>query len=229
MLELLTLGGCRYIISKIISKICTNYCKNVLYKNDPELVYYESDKKDTLVNKVAKNVLLYLFYCIPGLSDVLLVLNGTCNIIGCCITRTNADELSVKTRIKSVSPINKKSRIDNVKKFYDSKSITDSLILDGASQEVIDEVLKETKRELGKHFENEDEYRRVSNNVSNMKKLRRVASYVENPVKLYKDTKNNEITDILIPDDDLERLVVHMNLMYSSGEFERSKTYRIKK
>ena len=46
---------------------------------------------------------------------------------------------------------------------------------------------------------------------------------------LYKDTKDNEITDIFIPDDDLERLVVHMNLMYSSGEFERSKTYNLKK
>lgn len=52
--------------------------------------------------------------------------------------------------------------MDNIRMFYDSKSITDSLILDGA-------------------------------------------------------------------DDDLERLVVHMNLMYSSGKFERSKIYRIKK
>lgn len=229
MTELLALGGCRFILSKIISKICTSYCKNVLYKNDPELVYYESEKKQSLLNKIIQNSLLYLFYCIPGFSDVLFVLHSSGSIISCGVAKTNADELSVKVRIKGVSPINKKARIDNVRKFYDSKSITDSLLLDGASQEVIDEVLKDTKKELGEAFENEEEYRRVSNNVSNMKKLKKYASCVENPAKLYKDTKDNEITDIFISDDDLERLAVHMNLMYSSGEFERSKTYRLKK
>lgn len=229
MTELLALGGCRFILSKIISKICTSYCKNVLYKNDPELVYYESEKKQSLLNKIIQNSLLYLFYCIPGFSDVLFVLHSSGSIINCGVAKTNVDELSAKVRSKGVSPINKKARIDNVRKFYDSKSITDSLLLDGASQEVIDEVLKDTKKELGEAFENEEEYRRVSNNVSNMKKLKKYASCVENPAKLYKDTKDNEITDIFISDDDLERLVVHMNLMYSSGEFERSKTYRLKK
>lgn len=229
MTELLALGGCRFILSKIISKICTSYCKNVLYKNDPELVYYESEKKQSLLNKIIQNSLLYLLYCIPGFSDVLFVLHSSGSIINCAVAKTNVDELSAKVRTKGVSPINKKARIDNVRKFYDSKSITDSLLLDGASQEVIDEVLKDTKKELGEAFENEEEYRRVSNNVSNMKKLKKYASCVENPAKLYKDTKDNEITDIFISDDDLERLVVHMNLMYSSGEFERSKTYRLKK
>ena len=227
--ELLILGGCRYILSKIISKICENYCLNTLYKRDPEIIYYESEKKDTLINKVIKNGLLYLLYCIPGFSDILFVLHSSSNIINCGVVKTNVDELSVKFRTKNVSPINRKTRMDNTRRFYDSKSITDSLILEGASQEVINQVLRDTKKELGKHFEDEEEYRRVSNNVSNMRKLKRYSSRVENPSKLYKDTKDNEITDIFISDEDLEKLVVHMNLMYSSGEFERSKTYRLKK
>ena len=229
MTELLTLGGCRFILSKIISKICTSYCKNVLYKNDPELVYYESGKNNSLLNKIVQNILLYLLYCVPGFSDILFVLHSSGNIINCGVVKTNVDELSVKIRTKGTSPINKKARMDNIRSFYDSKSITDSLILDGASDNQIKEVLKCTKKELGESFENEDEYRRVSNNASNMSRLKKYASCVENPAKLYKDTKDNEITDIFISDEDLERLVVHMNLMYSSGEFERSKTYRIKK
>lgn len=47
---------------------------------------------------------------------------------------------------------------------------------------------------------------------------------------MFYDSKS--ITDSLIldgADDFLERLVVHMNLMYSSGKFERNKIYRIKK
>ena len=162
MVEILSFGGIKFLLGKLIEKICNKYCLDTLYKNDPELVYYEREKKESISNAIIKNILLYLLYCLPGLGTIIFLLYGTVSVINCCVTKTNVDELSVKVRTKRFSPSNKIAEMDNTRMFYDSKSITDSLILDGA-------------------------------------------------------------------DDVLERLVVHMNLMYSSGKFERSKIYRIKK
>ena len=49
---------------------------------------------------------------------------------------TNVDELSFKARTKCFSPSNKIAKMDNIRMFYDSKSITDSLILDGADDDL---------------------------------------------------------------------------------------------
>ena len=103
------------------------------------------------------------------------------------------------------------------------------MIIDGASKDDIAEALSDVKKELGYDYEDDEIYSRTKNNVSNMKKLKKYSGLVSRPDKLYKDTKDNKITNIFIPDDELEELVVHMNLMCSSGEFERSKTYRLKK
>lgn len=229
MVELLTLGSIRFIVSKVISMLSNKYCSDILFKRDPELVYYSRDKEVSLKNKIIKNILLYILYCLPHLSDILLVLNGVGSITNCFVVKNNTDELTAKMRTKFVSPVNKKAKLDHDRNFYNSKSIVDSLIIDGASKDEIDEVLSDVKKELGSDYEDDELYSRTKNNVSNMKKLKKYSGLVSRPDKLYKDTKDNEITNIFIPDDELEKLVVHMNLMYSSGEFERSKTYRLKK
>ena len=229
MVELLTLGGIKFVISKIIDKISNKYCLDKIYKVDPELIYYSKEKEMDLSNKIICNILLYLVYCIPHFSDILLALNAGKAVATCSSVKHNIPEAVSKLRTKRVSPINKASRIEYNRRFYDAKSIKDSLILEGASEAEMDKVLSDTRKELGRSFDDEEVYNKVKNNVSNMRKLKRYAGKVINPTKLYKDTKDNEITDIFIPDDDLERLVVHMNLMYSSGEFERSKTYNLKK
>lgn len=230
MLELLTYGGIKYVLSKIIGKVCDKYCFDTLYRVDPELVYFsKNNNSNSLIQKFTKEVLNYLLYCIPHLGNVLFAISTGVSVVSCCITRSNRDVLSAKMRTKYTNPINKKIRLDSDRKFYDSKSLTDSLILDGADQSIIDEVLADVRKEIGYDYENEEIYRTVRNNVQNMSKLRGAAKKVDNPVKLYKDTKDNEITNIFISDDDLEKLVVHMNLMYSMGEFERSKTYNLKK
>ena len=229
MVELLTYGGIKFLLNKIIGKLCNGYCSNVLYKNDPDLVYFTNEQKDSIAFKLTKNILLYLLFCVPGLSDVIFAGYTAYQLTVCAVARGNTDELTSYIRTKFTNPIHKKSRMDTDRCWYDSKSIIDSLILDGADQEIINEVLKDTKNEIGYDYENEKLYSNVSNNATNMLKLKKYAKIVSNPVKLYKDTKDNEITDIFISDDDLEKLVVQMNLMYSCGEFERSKSYMLKK
>ena len=229
MVELLTYGGIKFLLNKIIGKLCNKYCSDVLYKKDPELVYFTNEKKDSIAFKITKNVLLYLLFCVPGLSDVIFAGYTAYQLTVCAVARGNTDELTSYIKSKYTNPINKKNKMDIDRKDFDSKSITESLILDGADQKIINEVLSDVKKEIGYDFEDEKLYSNVSNNASNMHKLKKYAKVVSNPVKLYKDTKDNEITDIFISDEDLEKLVVHMNLMYSCGEFERSKSYKLKK
>ena len=229
MVELLTVGGCKYIISIIINKLGKEYCLNTLYKRDPELVYYDIDKREIFSNKALKNILLYLLYCVPGLSDILLLLQGGASLVNCFVVKNNIDEIAIKAKHRGISPMVKKTRMDYARCFYDSKTIVDSLVLEGASDREINKVLTDARKEIGSSYEDEDLYDRVRNNITNMKKIKRYSRKVENPTKLYKDTKDREITDMFISDDDLEKLVVHMNLMYSNGEFETSKTYRLKK
>ena len=45
MVEILSFGRIKFLLGKLIEKICNKYCLDTLYKNDPELVYYEREKK----------------------------------------------------------------------------------------------------------------------------------------------------------------------------------------
>ena len=46
MVEILSFGGIKFLLSKLLEKICNKYCLDTLYKNDLELVYYEREKKN---------------------------------------------------------------------------------------------------------------------------------------------------------------------------------------
>ncbi len=228
-MELFVFGGCRYLLMKIISKVCEEYCKKTLYKNDPELVYYDLKSNDSLYNKIIKNILLYLMYCIPNFSNILFGIHAGGCITNCISVKCNTSEIANKVKTKFISPITKKARFDHNRNFYNTKSMIDSLILDGADIETIDRVVSDAKKEIGFDYENPTLYRKTKNNVGNMKKLKRYTGVVADPVKLYKDTKDNEVREVFISDEDLERLVVKMNLMESRDDFSKVKIYGLKK
>lgn len=230
MVELLTYGGIRYLLNKIIGKLCVKYCYDVIYRYEPELVYYSSKSKDKkLGQELIKEALSYALFCVPFLGDILFAISGGASVTCCVAAHKNPSRFTTKFKSTLINPNEKKARLESDKKYYNSKTLTDSLVLDGADQSIIDEVLTEVRKEIGCDYENAEVYRRACVNSENMQKLDEFAGSVENPVKLYKDTKDNEITNIFISDEDLEKLVVQMNVMYAAGDFERSKTYRMKK
>lgn len=63
MVEILSFGGIKFLLSKLLEKICNKYCLDTLYKNDPELVYYEREKKESISNAIIK-IYYYIYYIV---------------------------------------------------------------------------------------------------------------------------------------------------------------------
>ena len=206
---MLSVGLIKYLVSVCINKCTEKYITNVVYKENPELIYYL--KKDNKLKKTLFNAVLFLLYCIPGFSNILLALNIS-GATSCAVyAKKHPEEIVSKFKENMIDPSVKLSRMDYNRTFYNAKAIEESLYLEGASLTEIDKMIKDSKKEVDSiDYEDDNIYCRIRCRDDNLKLLRKYSNKVENAVELYQDTKDLKITDISISDSDLERLIVSL-------------------
>ena len=208
-MEMLSVGLIKYLISVCINKTTEKYITNVAYKENPELIYYL--KKDNKFKKTLFNAVLFLLYCIPGFSNILLTLNVSVATSCAVYAKKHPEEIVSKLKENMIDPSVKLSRMDYNRTFYNAKAIEESLYLEGAFLTEIDKMIKDSKKEVDSiDYEDDNIYCRIKCRDDNLKLLRKYSKKVENAVELYQDTKDLKITDISITDSDLERLIVHL-------------------
>ena len=231
-MELLGVGLIKYLIMMSVNKLTEKYIKEVAYKKEPELIYYSTTSKNN-IKKVLFNILLYGLYCIPGVSNLILALNIISDCSCAVYAKKCPDAFVNILKNNMINPDVRTSRMDFNRTFYNSKTIADSLQLEGASETDIERMINRCKREVDYiDYEDDTIYSGFDCKRDNLRRLRRYSDLVENPVKLYKDTKNLRITDVSISDSELESLIVHMERLEGDelNDYLDScvKTYKLK-
>ena len=192
--------GIGYILTYGSAKVIDSKIGNIA----PEGAYAYRKKKRSPLWTIGTNVA----YFVPVLGTIELVLDGL--IAAGCVTvavwakkdPNFIKDTAKKTYDKVVMPDERVKELERGKEMY--KGITDSLKLEGLSQEEINKELKEARKEYPYIKENNDkEIEKNQIRVQNLQLLDEVKDYLKDPKKAYRFTVNKRIESAEIDGDTL--------------------------